>query len=102
MQRNGGFTGTSHPLDDQGFGVFVADDGVLVPLDGGHDVFHAVVGGTAQLVLKHVVDHVHGAVDHQLDLAVADTELAFEFDIASDLPFRGLIAGRTGFVVVEQ
>jgi len=102
VQGNGGLAGAGHALDDQHRRVLVADDGVLVALDGGDDVLHAVVGRAAQLLLQYFVDHVHRAFDQQVDGAVLDTELALAGDLAFHLAFRCLVAGGAGLVVVEE
>ena len=102
MQGDRGLAGPGHALDHQHRRFGVADDGVLVALDGGDDGLHALVAALAELFLQHLVDDVHRRVEHELHLPVADAVLALGLDGAGDLADGGFIARRADLVVVEQ
>lgn len=91
-----------HALDHQGMSVFIAHDGILVALDGGDDVAHALVGGAGELLLQHVVDDVEVALEDELELTLADAQLALACDLAADPPVGRIEGSRAGLEVVEQ
>lgn len=77
LENRGGLAGAGDPLDHQQVAVDVADDVVLFPLDGRHDVLHGGVVLLAQHVLQHLVTHGLVGVEHAFDLTVLNQKLAF-------------------------
>ena len=102
MQRDRGLAGPRDALNDQCLRLGIANDRILIALDGGDDVLHAVIAGLGERILKHVIDDVHADIEHELHLAVADAELPLERYLAGDRARGGLVLRRPGFVIVEQ
>ena len=88
VQRNGCFTRTRNPLNDQHVRGFIPDDAVLITLNRGHNIFHLVVGRAAELLLQDVVADVQLAFEHQLHFAIPDSVLAFSYNFARFLTRR--------------
>ena len=76
VQGDAGLPRARHALDNQHLGLFVADNLVLLLLDGGDDGLHLLIGGVGQLLLEDVVLDVLGAVEGVLNFPVYDFELA--------------------------
>ena len=65
------------PLYDQLIRGFVSYDGILLLLDGSHNILHLLVRRAAELLLQDVVIDVHGALNHIFHLTVFDFVLPF-------------------------
>ena len=102
MQCDGGFARTGRTLNDEHFGIFIADDAVLLLLNGSDDVFHFLVGAAGQFFLQHFVVDIHSGLDHVLHLAANDAVLTFQTDIALDDTHWRSKVSRSGFKVVEH
>ncbi|MNI34794.1 hypothetical protein D3C73_887930 [compost metagenome] len=58
-------------------GGFIADDHILLLLNGSDNIFHFLVRGPAELLLQHIVIDVQRAFDHIFHFAVFDAVLSF-------------------------
>jgi hypothetical protein len=102
VQGDRRLTRTRDALQDQHPGRFVADDRVLFPLDGRHDVLHLVIGGLAQLPLQDVIADVQRALEQVFQAAVLDLVLAFAGDLAVDGAPGCFEGRRSGLEVVVE
>jgi len=102
MERDRRLARAGDTLDDEGVGVGVPDDRVLVALDRSDDVLHPLVGRAVQLVLQHVVDDVQAEFQHQFHAAFADAELALQLEPTVHFAGRRQVSSRPRLVVVED
>ena len=78
VQGYGCFSRAGHSLNNKRADIFVADNPVLFPLDGGNDIFHLVIGiGTLTLFLQNVIMDGQGTFNHKFHFAAPNSVLAF-------------------------
>ena len=103
VQRDGGLARARHALDDERARLLVADDAVLLGLDGRDDGAHLSVGIAPQLARQHLVAHARGAVRRIHELAPLHPQLALARKKAFHTARGRFVGSRARLVVlVEQ
>lgn len=66
------------PLNDEHPAAVVANDRVLLFLNGSNDVLHPVIRTVAKHLLKQFIADCNAGVEHHFDCSIVDDKLPFQ------------------------
>ena len=102
VQRDGSLARAGHALNDKRAGRLIANDGVLLALDGGDDIMHLRVRRAPENRREYLVAHAGAGVHRVAQLPLLDGDLPLERERSLPAPGRCLEGGRPRLEVVEQ
>ena len=102
VQGHGSLSGARRPLDHQNPVPGIADDGVLLPLNGPDNIFQFHISARAQLLAQNLIIDFQIALKGIDQFAVSDLILPLGSHLPVHLSGRGLIGGRSPVIVIKQ
>lgn len=102
VQRHRGLAAAGYPLHKQGLILHVADDAVLLALDGLHNRAHLRGGVVRKGLAQHAVGDVDVRIKEIAELPVLNLKLPLERNLPLDDAGGRLELGRAGLVAVKE
>ena len=102
VQRHRGLAAAGYPLHKQGLILHVADDAVLLALDGLHNRAHLRGGVVRKGLAQHAVGDVDVRIKEIAELPVLNLKLPLERNLPLDDAGGRLKLGRAGLVAVKE